>query len=44
MWVDDLIIFGKSRVEVDKMKDQLRLEFEMKDLGPLRYFVGILVQ
>jgi hypothetical protein len=44
MWVDDLIIFGKSRVEVDKMKDQLRSEFEMKDLGPLRYFVGILVQ
>jgi hypothetical protein len=44
MWVDDLILFGKSRVEVDKMKDQLRSEFEMKDLGPLRYFVGILVQ
>jgi len=44
MWVDDLIIFGKSRVQVDKMKDQLRSEFEMKDLGPLRYFVGILVQ
>jgi ribonuclease HI len=26
------------------MKDQMRSEFEMKDLGPLRYFVGILVQ
>jgi Reverse transcriptase (RNA-dependent DNA polymerase) len=44
MWVDDLIIFGKDRMEVDKMKDQMRSEFEMKDLGPLRYFVGILVQ
>jgi hypothetical protein len=44
MWVDDLIIFGKSKLEVDKMKDQLRSEFEMKDLGPLRHFIGILVQ
>jgi hypothetical protein len=44
MWVDDLIIFSKSRMEVDKMKDQLRSEFEMKDLRLLRYFVGILIQ
>jgi hypothetical protein len=26
------------------MKDQLHSEFKMKDLGPLRYFVGILIQ
>ena len=44
MWVDDLILFAKSRLKVDKMKDQLRAEFEMKGLGSLRYFIGIRIQ
>jgi len=43
MWVDDLIIFGKDSVGVDLLKLQLRMKFEMKDMGELRYFLGIQV-
>src|SRR5208282_6014032 len=43
MWVDDLIIFGKDSVGVDLLKLQISMKFEMKDLGELRYFLGIQV-
>ena len=43
MWVDDLIIFGKDSVGVDLLKLQLRMKFEIKDMGELRYFFGIQV-
>ena len=41
MWVDDLIIFGKDMPAINKLKQQLQNEFEMKDLGDLKYFLGI---
>ena len=41
MWVDDLIIFGKDMSTIDELKQQLRSEFEMKDLGDLKYFLGV---
>ena len=43
MWVDDLIIFGKDSVGVDFLKLQLRMKFEMKDMGELQYFLRIQV-
>jgi len=43
MWVDDLIIFGKDPVGVDLLKLQLRMKFELKDMGELQYFLGIQV-
>jgi hypothetical protein len=42
--VDDLIILSKGIKEIEEIKDQLRDEFEMKDLGELKYFLGIQVQ
>ena len=39
--VDDLIIVGDNAIEIDRVKCLLKEEFEMKDLGELRYFVGI---
>jgi hypothetical protein len=42
--VDDLIILGKDLNSIDKVKERLRAEFEMKDLGELQYFLGIQVQ
>jgi len=33
LYVDDMLIAAKSQVEIDKLKDQLSKEFEMKDLG-----------
>ena len=39
IYVDDLIIVGDS--ETHHVKGLLKQEFEMKDLGELRYFLGI---
>jgi len=44
IWVDDLIIFSKDMATMDEIKRQMRQEFEMKDQGELRYFLGILVE
>ena len=43
MWVDDLIIFGKDMASINALKAQLNEEYEMKDLGELKYFLGIQV-
>jgi hypothetical protein len=41
IYVDDLIITGDSNVDISNLKKLLKQEFEMKDLGELRYFLGI---
>ena len=43
MWVDDLMIFGKDNANIEDLKQQLNEEYEMKDLGELKYFFGIQV-
>jgi hypothetical protein len=41
LYVDDMIITGSDSTAIDEVKRHLFHEFEMKDLGPLRYFLGI---
>jgi Reverse transcriptase (RNA-dependent DNA polymerase) len=41
IYVDDLVITGSDQIRIDALKKHLRLEFDMKDLGKLRYFLGI---
>ncbi len=41
IYVDDLIITGDSDVDIFNLKKLLKQKFEMKDLGELRYFLGI---
>ncbi len=43
IYVDDLIIIGNSDVDIFDLKKFLTQNFEMKDLGELRYFLGIKV-
>jgi len=43
MWVDDLMIFGKDLISIDAVKQKLKEEYEMKDLGELKYFLGVQV-
>ena len=43
IWVDDLIIFGRDMVDINNVKEALKKEYEMKDLGELKYFLGIQV-
>jgi hypothetical protein len=41
IYVDDLIIIGDSDANIFILKKLLKQKFEMKDLGELRYFLGI---
>src|SRR3954463_3783597 len=41
LYVDDMIITGSDSTAISSLKQHLQNEFEMKDLGFLRYFLGI---
>ncbi|XP_028088127.1 uncharacterized protein LOC114288733 [Camellia sinensis] len=41
VYVDDIVATGNDEEKMSKIKAQLSREFEIKDLGPLRYFLGI---
>lgn len=41
IYVDDMIITGNDVSEIAKLEEQLGSEFEMKNLGGLKYFLGI---
>nr|GEX66754.1 ribonuclease H-like domain, reverse transcriptase, RNA-dependent DNA polymerase [Tanacetum cinerariifolium] len=44
VYVDDLIIIGTPKKEIDKFKAQMEKNFEMSDLGLLAYYLGIEVK
>ncbi|XP_059669016.1 uncharacterized mitochondrial protein AtMg00810-like [Cornus florida] len=41
VYVDDIVVIGNDPEEMKALKKYLSREFEMKVLGPLRYFLGI---
>ena len=41
VYVDDIILTSDDSLELEKLKKTLTREFEIKDLGPLRYFLGM---
>lgn len=41
IYVDDMLITGNDPHEIQHLKDLLSSKFHMKDLGNLRYFLGI---
>ena len=41
VYVDDIIISGDDEMEIKCLKGNLSREFEVKDLGQLKYFLGI---
>jgi hypothetical protein len=41
VYVDDVIICGNSINEINSMKRALHTSFKIKDLGLLKYFLGI---
>ena len=38
--VDDLMILAQNILEMQRLKDSLKLQFKMKDMGELHYYVG----
>lgn len=38
LYVDDLLIIGRDSTEIGRVKNRLKEEFEMTDLGELSYF------
>ena len=43
VYVDYIVITGNDENEATKLKAKLAKKFEIKDFGPLRYFLGIKV-
>ncbi|XP_074363351.1 uncharacterized protein LOC141703860 [Apium graveolens] len=41
IYVDDILVTGSSTEHINAMKAFLKTKFKIKDLGPLRYFLGI---
>ena len=41
LYVDDLLITGSCKKEIEDFKSDLNKEFEMSDLGDISYFLGI---
>jgi hypothetical protein len=44
VYVDDLIIMGKTREKVEAFKKEMKRIFRVSDLGPLSYYLGIEVK
>lgn len=41
VYVDDIILTSNDHKGIDQIKRQLSIEFEVKDIGSLRYFLGM---
>ncbi|CAM8965458.1 unnamed protein product [Rhodiola kirilowii] len=41
VYVDDVVLTGTSTSQIDKVKAYIHAEFQIKDLGYLKYFLGI---
>ncbi|CAN1338667.1 Retrovirus-related Pol polyprotein from transposon TNT 1-94 [Linum perenne] len=41
VYVDDIIVTGSDKEEICRLKKKLAEEFELKDLGEMRYFLGM---
>lgn len=44
VYVDDIMMTGNDEVEIAQLKSNLAKKFETKDLGSLKYFLGIEVE
>jgi len=43
LYVDDVLTAGSNLKEINKLKKELSKEFEMKDLGPAKQIIGMII-
>lgn len=43
LYVDDVLVTGPSRPDIQRIKDALNAKFKMSDLGPCSYYLGMTV-
>ena len=43
IYVDNLLIYGAGKKEINNIKDALKAKFQMSDLGPVSFYLGIAV-
>jgi hypothetical protein len=41
VYVDDIVLTGNDTDEMGRVKEKLAIDFEIKDLGSMRYFLGM---
>ena len=41
LYVDEILMASKSMIEIHRLKQALRSEFDMKDLGPAKKILGM---
>lgn len=41
LYIDDMVITGNNEAEIKNLKAFLSSQFRIKDLGPLKYFLGV---
>ena len=41
LYVDDILIAGTKLVEIEKIKQEFTMRYEMKDLGELQFYLGM---
>ena len=44
VYVDDIILAGRSEKKIKEVKDALTMKFNVKDMGELHYFLGMKIQ
>lgn len=44
IYVDDLLLVGKDKGKITRLKDSLHHRFSMTDLGPCHYYLGIRIR
>ena len=44
LYVDDVLITGRSKAAIQRVKDGLNAKFHMSDLGPCAYYLGMTVK
>jgi hypothetical protein len=44
LYVDDIIVTGSAPVAITDLIANLAIAFELKDLGPLKFFLGLQIE